>query len=59
MGLTALSVLSAITRLTPQSIAASMTFFAPITFVRIASNGLYSHAGTCFRAAACTTTSTP
>ena len=28
-------------------------------FVWIASNGLYSQAGTCFSAAACTTTVTP
>ena len=33
MGLTALSVLSARTLLTPRSIAASITFFAPITLV--------------------------
>ncbi len=36
-----------------------MTFVAPTTFVLIASIGLYSQAGTCFSAAAWTTTSTP
>ncbi len=35
------------------------TFSAPITFVCTASKGLYSHAGTCFSAAAWTITSTP
>ena len=44
---------------TLQSIAASITFFAPMMFVRTASNGLYSQAGTCLSAAACTTRSTP
>src|SRR5882724_11492405 len=58
-GLTALSVLKATTRLTPQSIAASITLRPPIILVWIASNVLYSHAGTCFSAAACTTTVTP
>ena len=47
-GLTALSVDSAMTRATPVSIAASTTCCAPSTFVCTASNGLYSHAGTCF-----------
>ena len=32
-------------------IAASITFWEPITFVLIASNGLYSITGTCFKAA--------
>src|SRR3990172_4327974 len=58
MGLTALSLLSAMTRFTPQSMAASMTFLAPMTFVWIASKGLYSQTGICLSAAACTTTST-
>ena len=39
MGLTALSVLSAMTLRTPVSSAASMTFRAPITLVMIASMG--------------------
>lgn len=34
---------------------ASITFCAPLILVLIASAGLYSHAGTCFKAAACTT----
>src|SRR5215470_2513900 len=59
MGLTALSVDSAITRLTPQSMAASITFLPPTTLVWMASNGLYSQAGICLRAAAWTTISTP
>jgi hypothetical protein len=59
IGLHALSVESATTRCTPLSIAASMTFWAPCTFVLTASKGLYSAAGTCFNAAACTTKSTP
>ena len=37
----------------------SMTFWAPKTFVFTASNGLYSVAGTCLRAAAWITISTP
>ena len=44
-----------ITFRTLESSAASMTFFAPIRFVSTASIGLYSHACTCFRAAAWTT----
>ena len=36
-----------------------MTFSAPITLVLIHSIGLYSAAGTCFSAAACTTISMP
>src|SRR3989441_3198604 len=48
-----------ITRLTPASIAALMTFSAPITLVWIASNGLYSQDGICLSAAAWKTTSTP
>src|SRR2546426_6839648 len=39
--------------------AASMTFLAPMTWVRMASNGLYSQDGICLRAAAWKTTSTP
>jgi hypothetical protein len=59
VGFTALSVLRAITRPTPLSRAASITLRAPITFVMMASIGLYSQAGTCLRAAAWTTRSTP
>ena len=58
-GLTALSVESATTCDTPVSMAASTTCWAPRTLVWTASNGLYSHAGTCFMAAACTTMSAP
>ena len=58
-GLTALSVLNASTRCTPWSMAASITLRPPIILVWMASNGLYSQAGTCFSAAACTTTVTP
>src|SRR5438093_3083631 len=47
------------TRLTPASIAALMTFSAPITLVWIASNGLYSQDGICLSAAAWNTTSMP
>src|SRR2546428_1307814 len=47
------------TRVTPASIAALMTFSAPITLVWIASNGLYSQEGICLSAAAWNTTSTP
>ena len=47
IGLTALSVDSAITLFTPQSIAALMMFSAPFIFVLIHSIGLYS-ATTCF-----------
>src|SRR5262249_26726671 len=43
----------------PSSMAESMTCLAPRTLVWMASNGLYSHAGICFRAAAWNTTSTP
>ena len=57
--MTALSVLSAMVSGTWLSIAAEMTFSAPRTLVCTASNGLYSHAGTCLRAAAWTITSTP
>ena len=57
--MTALSVLSAIVSGTSLSIAAEITFSAPMTFVCTASNGLYSHAGTCLSAAAWTMTSTP
>src|ERR1035437_922671 len=59
MGLEALSVLSAMTRSTLRSRAASMTFCAPLTFVLMVSKGLYSAAGTCLSAAAWTTMSTP
>src|SRR5580704_6883252 len=59
MGLTALSVLMAITRFTPWSMAASMTFLVPITLVWMASKGLYSQNGICLSAAAWKTTSTP
>ena len=44
---------------TRASIAASTTCCAPRTLVRTASNGLYSHASTCFIAAAWTTMSAP
>lgn len=40
---------------TPLSMAAAMMFSAPLTLVRMHSVGLYSAAGTCFNAAACTT----
>ena len=50
-----LSIDNAITFFTLLSIAASITFIAPITFVLIHSNGLYSAVGTILRAAACTT----
>src|SRR3989454_4332882 len=59
IGFTALSLLIMTTRLTPASIAALMTFSAPITLVWIASNGLYSQDGICLSAAAWNTTSTP
>ena len=55
IGLAALSVDKAITFLTFLEIDACTTFSAPITFVCIHSNGLYSAAGTCFNAAAWTT----
>ena len=51
-GLTALSVLSATTLLTLEEIAASTILVAPLTLVLINSFGLYSAAGTCFKAAA-------
>ena len=51
----ALSVDRATTFLTPASMAASMTFWLPITFVFTNSKGLYSALSTCFRAAAWTT----
>ena len=57
--MTALSVLSAIVSGTALSIAAEMMFCAPMMFVWMASNGLYSQAGTCLSAAAWTITSTP
>jgi len=44
---------------TELSIAASIIFSAPSIFVLTASIGLYSQVGTCFRAAAWTTISTP
>ncbi len=59
MGAAALSVLRATTRSTSDSIAASITFCAPRTFVFTNSKGLYSAAGTCLSAAAWMTTSTP
>ncbi len=52
IGFAALSVDNATTFLTPASIAASITFSAPIIFVLIASKGLYSAATTCLDAAA-------
>ena len=52
IGFTALSVDNATTRFTPQSSAASTIFIAPSILVFTASIGLYSHAGTCFNAAA-------
>jgi hypothetical protein len=55
IGLDALSVDSATTFLTPQSMAASITFCEPVTFVCTNSNGLYSAVSTCLSAAACTT----
>ena len=54
IGKAALSVDKAIILLTLFSIAASIIFCAPSTLVCIHSNGLYSAAGTCFNAAACT-----
>ena len=57
MGAAALSVLNATTLLTPVSRQACTTFSDPSTFVFINSIGLYSAAGTCFSAAACTTVS--
>ena len=52
IGLLALSVESATTFLTLLSIAASITFIAPLTLVLIHSKGLYSAVGTIFVAAA-------
>lgn len=52
IGEQALSVDSAITFFTPVVIAHSTKFCVPITFVLINSIGLYSAAGTCFKAAA-------
>ena len=52
IGAHALSVLSAITFFTPDSKQASITFCPPIILVLTASNGLYSHDGTCYNAAA-------
>ena len=59
IGAAALSVDNATTCLTPESKAALITFSAPITLVFIHSMGLYSAAGTCFRAAACIIMSMP
>ena len=50
-----MSVESATTFSTPVSSAALMTLVAPSMLVLMASMGLYSHAGTCLRAAAWTT----
>ena len=50
-------MLNATTFLTFVSKQACTRFSAPITFVLINSMGLYSAAGTCFKAAACTTVS--
>ena len=55
IGLDALSVESAMTFLTPASIAASTTFCEPVMLVAMNSEGLYSAVSTCFSAAACTT----
>ena len=52
IGAAALSVLSAITFCTDEDKHASIIFCAPITFVFIVSNGLYSDMCTCLRAAA-------
>ena len=54
-GLLALSVDNATTRLTPESIHASIRFTAPSILVLTHSNGLYSAVGTIFVAAACIT----
>lgn len=48
----ALSLLMATAFSTPLSIAASITLLVPCMFVLTASMGLYSQAGTCFKAAA-------
>ena len=55
IGLLALSVERATTRLTPLSMQASIKFMAPITFVLTHSKGLYSAVGTILVAAAWTT----
>ena len=55
----ALSVDSAITVWTRLVRQAQTTFSAPMMLVWMHSDGLYSAAGTCFRAAAWITTSTP
>ncbi|MOA53802.1 hypothetical protein D3C78_1773160 [compost metagenome] len=52
MGLLALSVERATTRLTPLSIQASIRFMAPMTLVLTHSKGLYSAVGTILVAAA-------
>ena len=52
IGFAALSVDSARTFSTPVLRAASMTFCPPNTLVLMHSKGLYSAAGTCFKAAA-------
>ena len=52
IGEQALSVDNAITFLTPFFKAASIKLLAPIILVFMASNGLYSVVGTCFKAAA-------
>ena len=52
IGATALSLDRAMTFFTLVWRHASIKFWAPKTFVLIASNGLYSAVGTCFNAAA-------
>jgi hypothetical protein len=59
IGFAALSVDNAITFSTPAPMAAWITFSAPWMLVFTHSIGLYSAAGTCLRAAAWITTSTP
>src|ERR1022692_236222 len=59
MGYTALSVLRHTTDLTPLAAAASITLALPATLVRTACVGKNSQDGTCFRAAAWKTISTP
>src|SRR3990167_691981 len=58
-GLQALSVLSATTCFTWLERLDQTTFSAPMMLVWMHSEGLYSAAGTCFRAAAWITMSTP
>ena len=55
IGEDALSVESATTFFTPESMQASMTFWLPTTLVWTNSHGLYSAVSTCLRAAAWTT----